>query len=65
MKDKPTKLGIKGLVLSDSRNDYVYRLQIYTGKNYVIQDNTGLSSRVVLDLLDGFEYKICMYTILL
>ena len=33
------------------------RLQIYNGNNYVIQDNTGLSSRVVLDLLDSFEYK--------
>ena len=56
MKDKPTKWGIKGLVLSDSRNGYICRLQIYTGKNYVIQNNTGLSSRVVLDLLDGLEH---------
>ena len=28
-----------------------------TGKNYVIQDNTGLSSRVVLDLLG---IKLCI-----
>ena len=28
-----------------------------TGKNCVVQDNTGLSSRVVHDLLDGFEDK--------
>ena len=27
------------------------------GKNSVIQDNTGLSSRVVLDLFDGFKNK--------
>ena len=25
-----------------------------------IQDNTGLSSRVVIDLLDGFEHKILL-----
>ena len=57
MKDKPTKWGIQAFVLSDSRNGYVYRLQIYTGKNCVVQENTGLSSRVVLDLMDGFEHK--------
>ena len=51
MKDKPTKWGVKAFVLSDSRIGYVYRLQIYTG------NNTGLSSRVVCDLLDGFEHK--------
>ena len=55
MKDKPTKWGIKAFVLSDARNGYVYRVQIYTGKNTVVQDCTGLSSRVVLDLLEGFE----------
>ena len=59
MKDKPTKWGIKAFVLSDARNGYVYlyvyRVQIYTGKNTVVQDCTGLSSRVVLDLLEGFD----------
>ena len=55
MKDKPTKWGIKAFVLSDARNGYVYRVQIYTGKNTVVPDCTGLSSRVVLDLLEGFE----------
>ena len=55
MKDKPTKWGIKAFVLSDARNGYVYRVQIYTGKNTVVQDCIGLSSRVVLDLLEGFE----------
>ena len=48
-----------------SRNDYVYRLQIYTGKNYVIDDNTGLSSRVVLDLLDGFELHVYNFIVVL
>ena len=27
------------------------------GKNCVVQNNTGLRSRIVLDLLDGFEDK--------
>ncbi len=32
MKDKPTKMGTKAFVLSNARNGYVYRLEIYTGK---------------------------------
>ena len=55
MKDKPTKWDIKVFVLSDARNGYVYRLQVYTGKNQVINDGIGLCSRVVLDLLDGLD----------
>lgn len=67
MKDKPTKWGIKVIVLSDARNGYVYRLEIYTGKNQVIDDCTGLCSRVVLDLvkrLRSFWYH-CLYGSLL
>ena len=32
MKNKCTKWGVKVFVLSDATNGYVYRLQIYTGK---------------------------------
>ncbi len=32
MKDKPTKWGIKVLVLADAPTGYVKRLQVYTGK---------------------------------
>ena len=35
MKNKPTKWGVKVFLLSDATNDYVYRLQIYTGKQLV------------------------------
>ena len=57
MKDKPTKWGIKAFVLCDARNGYCYRMQIYTGKNVETVDSTGLCSRVVLDLLEGFEHS--------
>ena len=33
MKNKPTKWGIKVFVPSEATNGYIYRLQIYTGKN--------------------------------
>ena len=52
MKDKPTKWGIKAFVLINARNGYVYRVQIYTGKNTVVLFSY---CRVVLDLLGGFE----------
>ena len=54
MKDKP---GIKAFILSDARNGYVCRMQFYTGKNVEMGDNTGLCSRVVLDLLEGLEHQ--------
>ena len=58
MKDKPTKLGIKGFVLVDSRTGYTVRLQVYTGKNSnLVGADTGLCSRVVLELLDSLEDK--------
>ena len=46
MKNKPTKWGIKVFVLSDATNGYIYRLQIYTGKNLESTIDTGLCSRV-------------------
>ena len=55
MKAKPTKWGIKVFVLSDATNGYIYRLQIYTGKDMESETNTGLCSRVVLDLMSGLE----------
>ena len=56
MKDKPTKRGTKAFVLSDARNCYVYRLEIYTGKEGVMSDSTGFCSRVVLDLVKGLDF---------
>ena len=53
MKDKPTKWGIKVFVLADSRNGYVKRIQIYTGKNSELSKNEmGLESNV-MELLEG------------
>ena len=58
IKSKPTKWGIKVFVLSDATNGYVYRLQIYTGKNLESTVEAGLSSRVLIELmteLDGHQ----------
>ena len=58
MKAKPTKCGIKVFVLNDSTNGYVYRFQIYTGKNSALSSgcDLGLSSRLSC-LLQGIEDK--------
>ncbi len=40
MKDKTTK----GFVLRDATNGYIYRLEIYTGKNEILDAVTGLCS---------------------
>ena len=56
MKNKPTKWGIKVFVLSDATNGYVYRLQIYSGKNLESDDvDVGLCSRVLLELMSGLD----------
>ena len=55
MKDKPIKWGIKVFTLSDATNGYVYRIQIYTGKNMDETPAVGLCSKVVLDLMNGLE----------
>ena len=55
MKTKPTKWGIKVFVLSDATNEYIHRQQIYIGKDINSETNTGLCSRVVLDLMSGME----------
>ena len=55
MKNKPTKWGIKVFVLSDATNGYIYRLQIYTGKNLESTVDAGLCSRVLLELMTGLD----------
>ena len=65
MKAKPTKWGIKVFVLSDSTNGYVYRFQIYTGKNSSLSGSGehGLCTQAVLSLVQGLEdrgYKLFM-----
>ena len=62
-KNKPTKWGVKVFVLSDTINGYVYRLQIYTGKQLDTTVDAGLCSRIVLELMTGLEYKdLQLYT---
>ena len=58
MKNKPTKWGVKVFVLSDATNGYVYRLQIYTGKQLDTTVDAGLCSRVVLELMTGLNIKV-------
>ena len=53
MRDKPIKWGIKVFVLSDARNGYIYRLQVYTGKDVNNVSDIGLCSKVVLDIMSG------------
>ena len=44
------------LVLSDATNGYVYRLQIYSGKNLESDDvDVILCSRVLLKLMSGLD----------
>ncbi len=58
MKDKPVKHGIKVFVLADGKYAYIKRIQIYTGKNSSLSQNElGLSSQVVLDLMNGLENR--------
>lgn len=35
IENKPTKWGVKAFVHSDVMNGYIYRMQIYTGKNVI------------------------------
>ena len=55
MKNKPTKWGIKVFTLSDATNGYIYRIQIYTGKNLESDVDVGLCSRVLLELMSGLD----------
>lgn len=63
MKDKPTKWGIKVFTLSDATNGYVYRLQVYTGKNLDSRSaDIGLSSRVCIELVSGLSQGLKLFT---
>ena len=53
MKSKPTNWDIEVFVLSDTTNAYIYRLQIYAGKNLKSTIVAGLCSRVLLQLMTG------------
>ena len=50
MKDKPVKWGgFKVFVLSDAHNGYMYRLEVYSGKNLDSSaSDVGLCTRVML-----------------
>ena len=59
MKDKPTKWGIKVLLLTDDITGYTKRIDIYTEKNKNLleaEDERGLTMRVVLDLMKDLEH---------
>ncbi|KAL1247907.1 hypothetical protein QQF64_023283 [Cirrhinus molitorella] len=62
-KVKPTKLGFKFFVLSDSSNGYTVDFSVYTGKNSFPADR-GLSYDAVMSLLDrkvlGSGYHVYM-----
>ena len=56
MKAKPTKWGIKVLVLADATNGYIRTFHIYTGKS--LEDGSssvGLCTKVILDFISGLE----------
>lgn len=56
MRAKRTRFGIKTWVLAESLTGYVSNFQIYTGKEQG-RSETGLSSRVVFDLMTPFLDK--------
>ena len=53
---KPIKRGLKVWVLADSHNDYVSRVQVYTGKNGK-KPEEGLGANVVQSLCEGLRRK--------
>jgi len=65
MKNKPTKWRIKVFALSDAKNGYIYRLQIYKGKNLESSVDIGVCSRVLLELMDGLERHHYLQTIII
>ena len=50
---KPTKWGIKVWAMSESRNGYLHRFQVYTGKE--AGQEKGLTHRVVTELMEPFR----------
>ncbi len=53
---KPIKRGLKVWVLADSHNDYVSRVQVYTGKDGK-KPEKGLGANVVQSLCEGLRRK--------
>ena len=53
--DKPVKFGFKVFVLCDAETNYIYNIDVYTGKKEVITKDLG--GRTVLDLVSGLENK--------
>ena len=53
--EKPTKFGFKVFVLCDSVENYIYNIDIYTGKKDLPTKNLG--ARTVMDLLSGLENR--------
>ena len=63
MKDMPTEWDIMAFILSDATNSYVYRLQVYTGKNLESGSaNVGLSSRAYIELMSGLPEGYKLFT---
>ena len=64
MKAKPTKWGITVFVLSNATNGYIYKMQVYTGKNLGDDGvDVGLCSRVALEQMSGLENDDhCVFT---
>ncbi|XP_065834224.1 piggyBac transposable element-derived protein 4-like [Oscarella lobularis] len=54
---KATKWGIKVFILAESSTEYIYKFEIYTGKKTVTDGEHGLSTQIVLDLIEGLEGK--------
>ena len=54
---KHHKWGLKFFALADSRTCYLYKVILYTGKQFPLSNNTTLATEAVLSLLSGDEYK--------
>ena len=52
---KPIRFGIKVWVLADSESKYIYRQQLYIGRNPGERAEVGLATRVVKELGIGLE----------
>ena len=61
---KKTNISAADVTFVDLSNGYVYKMQVYTGKNVEsTETDVGLCSRVVLDLMSGLEDKgLDLYT---
>ena len=53
--DKPTKFGFKIFTLCDAETNYIYSIDIYTGKKETVTKNLG--ARTVTELISGLENK--------